>query len=73
LDLGLYLGSDVYRIFGHAKKALIRERCMTGSKELYLSAVAHKPGTRQCPRKLFLTTQNMVLVSFFTTKCAISQ
>jgi len=64
---------SLYRIFSYGKKALIRERCITGLKKLNLSAAAQKFGTRPWFRKPSLVTQNMVFVNVFTTKCAICQ
>ena len=64
---------SLYRFFGHPKKALIGKRCMIGLKKLHLPAAAIKSGTRQCLRKPFLITQNIVLMTSGTTKCAISQ
>jgi hypothetical protein len=46
---------------------------MTCLKKLHLPAAAKKFGTRQRLKKPFLVTQNMVLISFSTTKCAVSQ
>lgn len=60
-------------LFGHAINALTRKRCMTYFKKLHLPAVRQKSSTRQCLRKPFLITQNMVFGSISTTKYAISQ
>jgi hypothetical protein len=46
-------GISHYRLFGYAKKALIRKRCMTGLKKFHLQAAAQKFGTRQCLKKPF--------------------
>jgi len=73
-DIGSDCNPDIshYHIFGHAKKVLTHRHCMIGLKKLQLAA-AQKFDTRQCLRKPFLLTQNMVLIIFHTTKCAISQ
>jgi hypothetical protein len=62
-----------YHIFSHAKKALIRKHCMAGLGKLHVPATVQNSGARQCLRKPFLITQNIVLIFFHTTKCAISQ
>ena len=62
-----------HRLFGHAQKALIRERCMSCLKKLQPPTPAQKSCACQYPCPPFLIAQDMALMTFCTTKCAISQ